>query len=321
MDKPEKRAMNRSPVNMVRSVMGQRTREQASVRIIFLVLGFFVLGIGVSAVWFSRATKSGGANASRQTDGKEVIVLSDSTKAVLQHLDSTVEIRFYALLDPASVPESSQAFAGRVDRLLTAFQGGSGGKIKVVRYNSQSDFNAAATAASADGIQPFNLDKGNACYLGLTASCNGQKESLSRLAPEWEQALEADLSRAIQHVAGSKSATNPLPNNPPVNAGAIDDVKRALPNFASVSVEEGTRILQAAALKDFKAAADEIEVQVKEAQERLSQARNGGSEAEQQAALKHLEQVQTQQAEKIQQIAARAQAQIDALRQLKGTAH
>lgn len=313
--------MKRSPVNMVRSVMEQRTREQANVRIVVLVLGFFVLGIGVSAFWFSRTAKSGAVNASQETNGREVVVLSDSTKAVLQHLDSPVEIRFYSLLDPASVPDSSQAFASRADRLLSAFQGGSSGKIKVVRYNLQSDFNAAATAASADGIQPFNLDKGNACYLGLTASCNGQKESISRLAPEWEQALEADLSRVIEHVAGSKSSTKPLANKPPTDAAAIEEVKRALPNFASVSVEEGTRILREAALKDFKAAADEIEVQVKEAQERLSQARNGGSEAEQQAAMKHLEQIQAEQAEKIKQIAARSQAQIEALRQLKGTAH
>jgi ABC-type uncharacterized transport system len=301
--------------------MDQRTREQASVRIVFLVLGFFVLGIGVSAFWFSRATKEGSVNVSQETNRREVVVLSDGTKAVLHRLDSPVEIRFYSLLDPASVPDSSQAYSRRVDRLLSAFQDAGNGKIKVVRYNSQSDFNAAADAASADGIQPFNLDKGNACYLGLTVFCNGQKESLSRLAPQWEQALEADLSRAIEHVAGSKSPTKPLSNNPPTDAAAIEEVKRALPNFASVPVEEGTRILREAALKDFKAAADEMEVQVREAQERLGKARNGGSEAEQQAAMKHLEQIQAEQSEKIKQIAARAQAQIEAFRQLKGITH
>ena len=40
-----------------------------------------------------------------------------------------------------------------------------------------------------------------------------------------------------------------------------------------MSVEDGTRILREAALKDFKAAANEMEIQVKEAQQRLNQAR------------------------------------------------
>lgn len=309
---------------MVRCMMEERrTREQANTRIIILgiiilVLAFFLLGIGASAFWFYRTTKRGKADVGQEANGKQAVVLSDGTKAVLQHLDSPVEIRFYALLDPASVPESSQAFAGRVDQLLSAFQDGGNGKIKVVRYNSRSDFNTAADAAAADGIQAFNREKGNACYFGITAVCQGQKELLPRLAPEWEQALEADLSRAIEHLAGSKQpAQQPLANNPPTDASAIEEVKRAIPNLNAVSVEEGTRILREAALKEFKAAASEMEGQVKEAQQRLGQAQNGGSEGEQQAAIKHLQQLQTEQAEKIKQIAAKSNAQIEALKQLK----
>jgi len=63
---------------------------------------------------------------------------------------------------------------------------------------------------------------------------------------------------------------------------------------------------------------DEMEIQVKEAQDQLARARNGGSAADQQAAMKHLDQIQAAQSDRIKEITARAQAQIDAFRQLKG---
>ncbi len=100
----------------------------------------------------------------------------------------------------------------------------------------------------------------------------------------------------------------------------IEEVKRMIPNFDSVSLEEGTRILREAALKEFKAAANEMQTRLSEAQQRLGQAQSGGSAAEQQAAMKDLQQVQADQTEKLKQIAARSAAQIEALRQLKATA-
>ncbi|MDE3067652.1 MAG: hypothetical protein KGJ60_08885 [Verrucomicrobiota bacterium] len=123
--------------------------------------------------------------------------------------------------------------------------------------------------------------------------------------------------------AAAPAANAPSPGRPvveaapPVNAAAIAEVKRAIPNFASVSVENGTRILQQAALKNFAAAAKTMDEQVKQAQRQLVQAENSQSPAEQQAAMKRLQQVQTAQAQKLQQIAARLQAQIAALKQLK----
>jgi hypothetical protein len=102
-----------------------------------------------------------------------------------------------------------------------------------------------------------------------------------------------------------------------INTNAVQEVKALIPNLGTVSVEEGTRILREAALKDFTAAAKEMETQVKEAEQRLTQAQNGGSDADQQAARKRLQQIQTEQVEKLKQIAARSKAQIDALQQLK----
>ncbi|HXR47640.1 MAG TPA: hypothetical protein VN784_09390 [Candidatus Limnocylindrales bacterium] len=107
-------------------------------------------------------------------------------------------------------------------------------------------------------------------------------------------------------------------SHPPVDAATIEEVKQAIPNFASVSLADGTQILREATLKQFAAAAKEMDVQVKQAQEQLVQAQNGQSAAEQQAAMKHLQQTQAEQTEKLQQIAAQLQTQIAALKQLKG---
>ena len=296
-------------------------REHGNVRINILVLVFCSIAVVVGALWFYGTTKRGTTDASSETDGQQHITLSDSTKNVLKRLDSPVKIRFYALLDPASVSTSVQAFAGRVDQLLSEYQREADGKIEVTQYNSRSDINAAAVAAAADGFKPFNLDKGDACYFGLAVAQAERKESLPQLAPEWEQALEFDLTRAIERVASSKHLSHSLANKSSADPAVTEEVKRTIPNFASVSVEEGTRILRAAAVKDFKATVAAMDIQVKEAQQSLSQAQNGGSEAEQQAAMKHLQQVQSEQTEKLKQIAARSSAQIEALRQLKETAH
>lgn len=113
------------------------------------------------------------------------------------------------------------------------------------------------------------------------------------------------------------SARPDVANVPPVSPAAVEEVKQAIPNFASVSVDDGENILRTAALKEFTAAAKEMDAQVKAAQQQVGQAQNGQSAAEQQAALKQLQQTQAAATEKLQQIAARLSAQIVALKSLK----
>jgi hypothetical protein len=291
--------------------------EQASVRTILLVVVWLLIGIGLGGLlWRYWAAGRGALKANDQAAGQEVVALSAGTKAVLRGLDSPVEIRFYALLEFANVSESVQALAGRVDQLLSAYQQEAGGKVKVTRYNSRSDSKAAA----ADGIKPFNVDKGDACYLGLAVVHAGQKELLP-LAPEWERALESDLSRAITRVVNASPAGTATGAVLKIDPVVTAEVKRQIPNFASVSLEEGTRVLRESALKDFKTAVSEMEIQVREAQQRLSQAQAGKSEAEQQAAMKELQRVRADHAEKLKEIAAGSSAQIEALRQLKEAPH
>jgi hypothetical protein len=143
-----------------------------------------------------------------------------------------------------------------------------------------------------------------------------RKETLSQLVPEWEQAVEPDLTRAITRLLNA-APPGGAPAAPPASAAVVADVKSIIPDIASTSLEDGRKQLQAVALKDFAEAAGEMDTQLKDAQQRLTQAQAGGSEADQQAAMKNLQDVQAKQSAKLREIAARARAQIAAFEQLK----
>jgi hypothetical protein len=277
-------------------------RGRSRLRIMIPGLVFFVAGAALSAIWFSHSASQNTAAAVAEAQ------LSDATKSVLQHLDSPVEIRFYSRLDASSVQDSVQAFAGRVDQLLIQYEKAAGNRLTVIRYNSVSNFNA--NAADADGIKAFNIDKGDSCYLGIAVVCDGQKESLSHLAPEWEQALEPDLTRAISRAAEAGPGVQSVAR---ADTATLDAVRRAIPNVDAVSLEEGTKVLRDAGLAKFMQAAQEMEAQVKDAQGQFLQAQGNQSEA----AAERLRKIQTEGADKLQQIALNSHAQIAALQQLK----
>ena len=280
---------------------------------ILLVAVFFVLGLAGGAYWHYRSAQPGPVKTEDQARAGEG--LSDPTKAVLQRLNSPVEIRFYSLLDPASVSGPLRAFAGRVDQLLSEYEREAGGMIRVVPIDSMSRSNA--DAAVSDGMQPFNLDKGDACFLGIAVAHGQQTESLPQLSPEWEQAVDFDLTRAIIRSTSPPAVRN-TGGMTETQQSAIDAVRRAVPDLASIPVEEGTRILREAALTEFAAAAKEMERQIAAAQQRLVQAQSGGSEADRQTAMKELQRIQAEHSENLKRIAQALDDRIAALEQLKG---
>jgi hypothetical protein len=307
--------MSGSSAKGIRWTLRTGTGERAGTWTSVLLLAVCVFGIAGGAVWFYRASQRSSAGVAGQTNGTPASLLSDSSKAVLGRLESPLEIRFYALLDPATVPDSVNAFAGRAGQLLSAYQQEAGGKIKVTRVTSQSNPNA--NAALADGITVFNLDKGEASYLGITLALSGRKETLPHLSPEWEQALEPDLTRAIiRLVEVPRSITIPMAVSQ-INTATVQEVRALIPDLATVSAQAGKQTLLDAAYKEFAAAAKEMQTQVKEAEQRVTQAQNGGTDAERQAALQHLRQLQAEQAEKLKAIAAKSKTQVDTFLQLK----
>ena len=286
---------------------GARRAGQIRVGILVQLVLVLVLGLIAGKYWYLH-TKG---NRSAAGD-----VLSANTRTVLAQLDAPVELRFYSLLDPVNVPAPVQKFSGRVKNLLAAYAAAAPGKVTVKRFDTLSDANA--NAAAADGITVFNLDKGEACYLGVTVVCAGSKESLAQLSPEWEPALESDLTRAILRVVSAQvpvakfSATAPADDK-----SAVEAVKKLVPDYADVSVADGDQRIRAVGLADFQAAAKEMEPRLADARQRLGQAQAGSSEADKQAALKQLQQLQTEQTAKLNEIATRVQAQIGALEKLK----
>lgn len=287
-----------------------RACQRGAARTIVLVVVFFVLGLVAGAWWYHPRGKEPTAPA------EPTVQLSDASKEVLAHLSQPVEMRFYSLLDPGA-PGSLKEFSGYVGRLLSAYERQTGGKIVVNRFDSGT--NANPNAALADGLKGFNLDKGEGCYLGLALAANGRKEVLAQLAPEWQPAVEADISRALQRLNAAPPGANPSAAtlSGEMVSSSIAAVKQLLPDYASVSMEDGTRTLREAGLREFSAAVIEMKAHVQEAQQRLEQARSNGSPADQESAVKNLQDVQRAQSDKLGEVAARSQALIAAFQQLK----
>jgi ABC-type uncharacterized transport system len=294
---------------------GQRRRkskEDGNVRVWFLVLAVFLFSCGLTALWLYRGRESGSGSNQSDVKSNSTRALSQSTLKVLARVASPVEIRFYSILDPATVPEPLKAYSARVDQLLTAYEQLTNRNVKISRYKESSDANASA--ASADGIKPFNLDKGDACYLGIALASGGQKESLPRLDPDWEPAIEFDLTRAIARVIETPTRAASTPASQKLDPLIAEEVKKTIPNLESVSQEEGKRILREAALKEFMNAVKEMEVQIKDAEQRVKSAQ---SPAEQETATKNLRELKTEQTEKLKEFAAKSEAQVQALQLLK----
>src|SRR3974390_1907955 len=104
----------------------EQTTGQTRARNILVVMVLIFLGLAAGIFWgFQKGREHA---TTRMTGGTGSIALSDSTRAVLTNLAAPVEIRFYALLDPASVPPATSDFAGRVDQLLAECQRIAGGR-------------------------------------------------------------------------------------------------------------------------------------------------------------------------------------------------
>jgi predicted RNA-binding Zn ribbon-like protein len=246
-------------------------------------------------------------------------MLWTGTREALRSLRGPVNVRYYAILDPG-LPEGVRTVAGHADRLLAAFESESGGKVKVSRTDTRLE--ADLQAAAAAGLRPFNLDRGEACYLGLALAGEHAKELLTPLTPEWEPALEFDLARAVVRVANAQPTAPAAPAANPAElaaaATAAEEVRQSLTNLAAISVEEATRRLREAAFKEFRTATEEMQARVAEIEQRAKLVQAGGSEADRQAVAAELRQAQAEGMERLKEVAARLQDRIDAVERIKG---
>jgi len=248
--------------------------------------------------------------------------LSESTMAVLQRLNAPVEIRLYAPSSSGGLSDSTAAFAARVRQLVSEYERAGGEKIQVTVKDAGASA-AAKSAAGADAVLPIADSNGAIFYLGIVITQQARKETIAQLSPEWETALESDISRAISRVAASASTAITPPVKVSTAPSAVDpavneELLRTIPDLETRSFESASQVLRAASLEEFSAAVREMQRQVQEAKKQLAVAQDLKSDADQQTAMKQLQQVQDEGSRKLSEITARLQERITALEKLKG---
>jgi len=303
--------------NADKSWVGSRSDRRGGARIFVLVTVAFVVGLGVGAYFYYRHVQAE-RPVSIEAPG---VVLSEATQAVLQRLESPVDITLYAPSDLAALPQALSDFAARADQLLAEYERAGQGKIRLNRTDPTSSA-SAKTAAGAVGILPFAGKDGAICYLGIAIARASQKETIPQLSPDWEAALESDLSRAIARVTASVAtpaspATQTGTSAAPIDPAISEELLRTIPDLDSRSYDDAAKVLREASLVEFTAAVREMQAKVQATQKELA-AQGNKAEADQQAAIKELQQVQAEQNQKLGEIAARLQARLQVLERLKG---
>ena len=288
--------------------------EQASIRPVVILGLMLLVGLAIGFSWFRSASQKATISEVATVAPGATRGLSEATLAVLQRLNAPVEIRFYSVLNESEAAVPRRAYAGRIAGLLADYERAGEGRITVKRIDSA----AGVSSAANDGLEPLRLGR-DINYLGIAVACEGQKAVMPSLSPEWEAALEFDLSRAIARVAGGAPVAGEVVINPsPANVVSTDELLAAVPGVESLPLGEATQKVKAAGLEEFKTAAAEIQAQLAEAHQELAKAQKEGPEAEQ-AVRKKLQQLQAEQNDKLSEISRRMQGRLAALQQLKRT--
>jgi hypothetical protein len=291
------------------SIPTPATTQSAASRPLVLAVVFFLLGAALAGGWFYHQKTHAGL-----TNGG----LPEAARSQLNNLAAPVTIHFYSVLPAGSASDQLKAFADRVEQLLAAANEASGGKLLVTRFDTGSDTNAAA--AGAEGIQGFNLDKGDACFLGLTFTSGANKETIAQLQPEWESALPYDLVRTILRVA-TQPAPAPVPREvAQPSAEIVNSIKTLIPDVNATSVEDADQIFHSEFLKECAVAGTTMETEIRDAQNQVVQAQGAGSAEELTAAQNNLLKVQLAQGEKLKQIAADLHTRMAVFQKMKAEA-
>jgi hypothetical protein len=269
----------------------------------------FALGAALTGSWFLYQKNLAGSN-----DG-----LPETTRSLLAHMDAPVKIRFYSVLPASGDNAELKSFSGRTEQLLAAVAAAGGSKIEVIKLDAAGDTNSAA--AAAEGLKAFNLDQGDACFLGLSISSGARKEVIARLQPEWESALPYDLVRAILRVAAAPVPAPVAREVAKPSSEMISSIQRLIPDVSAVSAEDASQLFHAEFLKDCAQAGKEMEAQMEVAQQKVMQAQGSGSPEAQVAAQKKLQEVQLALGEKLKQVAADLQTRLAVYQQMKNRAN
>lgn len=252
-----------------------------------------------------------------------VVVLSDSTMRILGGLEASVELRWFVPADAGVLPLALEEYVTRVGSLLAEYENLSSGKLRVNKTDARAHPTAKA-AAGAAGIAPFTTECGEIVYLGLIVASGARQEVIFPLSPEWEAALESDVSRAIARVTTKVApAISAVPQvagaPPPIDPALSEELLRTFPNLAALSFEDAAKVLRERALEEFKTVAAEAQAKVNEAQKNFAETQANKGAAEVQSAQKEFQRAQAEQTRQLSEITARLAERIAVLQQLKGT--
>lgn len=281
-------------------------------RITLLLTVVLALGFAAGAFLFRRQPPQAGPEA-KVTPGTEV-ALSPEAKKVLSELKAPVDIRLYALVAPSDVSGDLPAFAQRVGRLVSAFAREAGSMVHLSRQDVWSE--ELARGAAEAGLKPLKSTSETPSYIGLVVTQEGRKETIAQITVDWEAALEFDLARTIARVANPPSPPRPS-IDPALAKAALAEVNRVIPNPSAFSWEDGKKILRETALTRFQTTVTAMQAEMQQAQGQVAQAAANGSDADRQAAVERLKQLQAAHAEQMSEIARQAQAQIEAWTEIR----
>jgi hypothetical protein len=295
--------------------MSPQTLRQSSVTAaanLWWLVGLAVVGLLAGTFWLKQkaaAPASAPVMSPEPQAAGTASELSAGVREVLQNLNRPVEVQFYGLIQDRHGNEPWLAYAARVNELLQEFEQAGGGKLRVLRVTEPLT-EAARAAALAAGLEPLRMNRNEPDLLGLVVRQQNEKVVLSRLDPKWEAALEFDLARAIARVAGAGGASEPQLNPAAMDAAATAELLRILPELDSLSLEQARQQLRDVALAEYKVAVAELQKELQEAQARLA----GKEDA---ATRQELQQLQFQQAELLNEIPRRLDAQLTLLGRVK----
>ncbi|OGV50185.1 MAG: hypothetical protein A2017_18655 [Lentisphaerae bacterium GWF2_44_16] len=125
--------------------------------------------------------------------------LSGNSRKIVDKLESPVTIRFYCTQSNNRMPVYFRNYAKRIEDLLTEYKNAGGKKIKIVKYDPIPDSDAE-DAAALDGVTGQLLNTGDKIYMGVAVSSLDKTITLPFLAPQKENILEYEITRAISQV-------------------------------------------------------------------------------------------------------------------------
>ncbi len=166
-----------------------------------------------------------------------VYTLSAGTKAILAKLEAPVKIRYYYSQGSNAVPVGLKTFAKRVEDLLGEYQRAGKGKVIIEKLNPEPDSDAEESA-TLDGVQPQYTDTQEQFYLGLAVSFLDEKAALPVLAPDREQLLEYDVTRAISRVASTAKPVIGIMSALPVLGRSLNPMLKQQPTTPWVLATE-----------------------------------------------------------------------------------